>query len=90
MSDSTSMLVRSPHLSTFGHMGEVYLYHDLYGMILKMSPDVLEVLDAFEAPTDPDVVAADLAAGDWVLGWRWVGVRARTRDSASAPPRTAR
>ncbi|MBD88861.1 MAG: hypothetical protein CL940_00800 [Deltaproteobacteria bacterium] len=58
MSDSTSMLVRSPHLSTFGHMGEVYLYHDLYGMILKMSPDVLEVLDAFEAPTDPDVVAA--------------------------------
>ena len=27
MSDSTSFLVRSPHLSTFGHMGEVYLYH---------------------------------------------------------------
>ena len=58
MSDSTSTLVRSTHLSTFGHMGEVYLYHDLYGMILKMSPDVLEVLDAFEAPTDPDEVAA--------------------------------
>lgn len=50
-------LVRSEHLSTFGHMGEVYLYHDRYGTILKMSPDVLEVLDAFDTPRDPDEVS---------------------------------
>jgi hypothetical protein len=58
MEHSSAQLIRSEHLSTFGHMGEVYLYHDLYGTILKMSPDVLEVLDAFESPTDPDDVAA--------------------------------
>jgi hypothetical protein len=37
-------------------MGEVYVYHDLYGTILKMSPDVLDVLGAFDEPADPDVV----------------------------------
>lgn len=55
----TEELVRSEHLSTFGHMGEVYLYHDRYGTILKMSPDVLEVLNAFKTARDPDEVSAD-------------------------------
>ena len=25
------LLVRSPYTTTFEHMGEVYVYHDLYG-----------------------------------------------------------
>lgn len=54
--ETQGLLVRSPHLSTFGHMGEVYLYHDRFGTIMKMSPDVLEVLEAFASPTDPDQV----------------------------------
>jgi hypothetical protein len=46
-------LRRSSHLSTFAHMGAVYLVHDLYGYLLQMSPDVLAVLDAFEGGADP-------------------------------------
>jgi SAM-dependent methyltransferase len=51
-------LRRSAHLSTFAHMGAVYLFHDLYGYLMEMSADVLEVVDAFGdgAATD-DVVA---------------------------------
>jgi hypothetical protein len=55
-SGDSTLLVRSPDVSVFGHMGEVYVYHDLYGTILKMSPDVLDVLGAFDEPADPDVV----------------------------------
>lgn len=51
-------LVRSSRTSTFAHMGEVYLYHDLYGFILKMSPDILSFLDEFRAPIDPAAVCA--------------------------------
>ncbi len=51
-------LTRSRHTSTFAHMGEVYLYHDLYGFILKMSPDILEFLQAFRTPTDPEKVCS--------------------------------
>jgi SAM-dependent methyltransferase len=51
-------LARSRHTSTFAHMGEVYLYHDLYGFILKMSPDILEFLQAFRSPTDPEKVCS--------------------------------
>lgn len=40
-------LQRSPYASSFAHMGEVYVYHDLFGYILQMSPDLLEFLDAF-------------------------------------------
>jgi len=29
-------------------MGEVYVYHDLFGYILKMSPDILAFLDEFQ------------------------------------------
>lgn len=49
-------LVRSPRTSTFAHMGEVYLYHDLYGFILKMSPDILAFLQEFRTPADPERV----------------------------------
>lgn len=40
-------LRKSAHLSTFAHQGAVYVYHDLFGFLLQMSPDVLAVLDAF-------------------------------------------
>lgn len=50
------LLVRSPYTTSFAHMGEVYVYHDLYGYILKMSPDLLAFLDEFKAPIRPDEV----------------------------------
>ncbi len=51
-------LRRSRHLSTFGHLGAVFVYHDLFGFLLEMSPDVLAVLDAFgDGAEVADVVA---------------------------------
>jgi len=38
---------RSRHVTAFSHLGDVFVYHDLYGFILKMSADVLEFLEAF-------------------------------------------
>jgi hypothetical protein len=49
-------LKRSEYLSTFAHMGSVYLFHDLYGYIMQMSADVLEVIDAFAEPIDASAV----------------------------------
>jgi len=42
-------------------MGEVYLYHDLYGYILKMSPDILAFLTAFDAPTRASTVCGEFS-----------------------------
>lgn len=59
MSSSPDVLRRSAHLSTFAHRGAVYLFHDLYGYLLQMSPDLVEFLNAFAEPTRAaDVVAA--------------------------------
>lgn len=44
---SPEVLRRSTHLSTFAHQGAVFLYHDLYGYLLQMSPDLVGLLDAF-------------------------------------------
>jgi hypothetical protein len=56
---SPDLLQRSQHLSTFAHQGAVYLYHDLYGYLLQMSPDLVAFLDQFAAPRKvADVVAA--------------------------------
>ncbi len=52
-------LKRSKYVSTFAHMGEVYVYHDLYGYILKMSPDILEFLNAFKTPVLPEAVCTE-------------------------------
>lgn len=38
------MLDVSAHLSWFSHRGAVYLYHDLWGYIMQMSPDLQEFL----------------------------------------------
>lgn len=52
------VLRRSHHLSVFAHMGDVFLYHDLYGYIMKMSPDVLAFLDAFRDGANTNDVCA--------------------------------
>ncbi len=54
-------LVRSPYTTSFAHMGEVYLYHDLYGYIIKMSPDILDFLNNFKTPTKPEDVCRTYA-----------------------------
>ena len=59
--DPKQSLSTSRHLSTFAHMGEVYLYHDLYGYILKMSPDILAFLQAFEAPILAETVCGQFS-----------------------------
>ncbi len=43
-------LALSGNLSWFQRFDEVYLYHDLIGFILKMSPDVHELVTWFEQP----------------------------------------
>ncbi len=52
----SKILVRSPYTTTFAHMGEVYVYHDLYGYILKMSPDIVDFLNQFRGGARPDEV----------------------------------
>lgn len=61
MSDLPPVLRRSIHASAFAHMGDVYLYHDLYGYLMKMSPDVLGFLAAFVEPAAVDEVCARFA-----------------------------
>lgn len=51
-------LVLSPHVATFAHLGAVYVYHDLYGYLMEMSPDILAFLREFREPVDPAVVCA--------------------------------
>ena len=41
-------LRRSNHLSWFTHMGAVYLFHDLYGYLMEMSPDIADLIEGFE------------------------------------------
>jgi SAM-dependent methyltransferase len=45
-------LQRSEHLSWFAHMGAVYLFHDLYGYLMEMSPDIAELIGAFAGGAD--------------------------------------
>jgi SAM-dependent methyltransferase len=40
-------LQRSKHISWFAHMGAVYLFHDLYGYLMEMSPDIADLVEAF-------------------------------------------
>ncbi len=59
MAASPDVLRRSRYLSTFAHQGAVYLYHDLYGYLLQMSPDLVDFLGEFAEPrTTAEVVAA--------------------------------
>jgi SAM-dependent methyltransferase len=45
-------LRRSDHLSWFAHMGAVYLFHDLYGYLMQMSPDIAELIEGFAGGAD--------------------------------------
>lgn len=47
-------LRRSRHLSWFGHMGAVYLFHDLYGYLMQMSPDIADMIEAFSDGVDTE------------------------------------
>lgn len=61
------VLRRSRHLSLFAHMGAVYLYHDLHGFLLEMSPDIVGLVDAFGpdgAPTAEVIAKFAGAFGD--------------------------
>jgi len=42
------------HLSWFGHMDAVYLFHDLYGYIMQMSPDIADLIEAFGDGVDAE------------------------------------
>jgi SAM-dependent methyltransferase len=54
-------LRRSLYLSYFGHMGAVYLYHDLYGYLMEMSPDIVDLIEAFAGGADVAQVAERFA-----------------------------
>ena len=45
-------LRRSHHISWFAHMGAVYLFHDLYGYLMEMSPDIAGMIEAFSDGVD--------------------------------------
>jgi SAM-dependent methyltransferase len=50
-------LRRSRHLSWFTHLGAVYLFHDLYGYLMEMSPDVADMIQSFDDGVDtPETV----------------------------------
>ncbi|MDB4958686.1 MAG: hypothetical protein JWO36_6255 [Myxococcales bacterium] len=51
-------LRRSNHLSWFAHMGAVYLFHDLYGYLMQMSPDIADLIEAFEGGADTEETIA--------------------------------
>lgn len=48
--NDTDLLQTSAHLSWFQRHDEVFLYHDLIGYILGMSPDIRELVLAFGEP----------------------------------------
>lgn len=54
-------LRRSIYLSYFGHMGAVYLYHDLYGYLMEMSPDIVDLIEAFAGGADVAAVTERFA-----------------------------
>jgi SAM-dependent methyltransferase len=51
-------LRRSHHLSWFTHMGAVYLFHDLYGYLMEMSPDIAEMIRSFDTGVDTEETIA--------------------------------
>jgi hypothetical protein len=51
-------LRRSRHISWFAHMDAVYLFHDLYGYLMQMSPDIASMIEAFDDGVDTDETVA--------------------------------
>ena len=54
-------LRRSGHVSWFTHLGAVYLFHDLYGYLMEMSPDIADLVEAFADGADTDAVVRRFA-----------------------------
>src|SRR5579862_1597085 len=61
-----SVLRRSEHVSWFAHMGAVYLFHDLFGYLMEMSPDIAELIEAFGGGADTAATAERF--GDRLVG----------------------
>jgi len=55
-------LRRSRHISWFSHMGAVFLFHDLYGYLMEMSPDIADMIEAFGDGVDTDATIQRCAA----------------------------
>jgi SAM-dependent methyltransferase len=51
-------LRRSRHISWFAHMGAAYLFHDLYGYLMEMSPDIAAMIDSFDDGVDTEETIA--------------------------------
>lgn len=51
-------LRRSRHLSWFAHNGAVYLFHDLYGYLMEMSPDISAMIHSFDDGVDTEETIA--------------------------------
>jgi SAM-dependent methyltransferase len=47
-------LRRSRYISWFSHMGAVYLFHDLYGYLMQMSPDIADMIEGFSDGVDTE------------------------------------
>jgi protein-L-isoaspartate O-methyltransferase len=47
-------LRRSRYISWFGHMDAVYLFHDLYGYLMEMSPDIAGMIESFSDGVDTE------------------------------------
>ncbi|MGE0551650.1 MAG: class I SAM-dependent methyltransferase [Kofleriaceae bacterium] len=52
---------RSRYLSWFSHLGAVYLFHDLYGYLMEMSPDIAELIEAFGDGSETEATLATFA-----------------------------
>ena len=55
-----TLLTRSAYASMFERMGMVYVYHDLFGYLMEMTPDVARLLEAFAGPMTVDQALARL------------------------------
>src|ERR1043166_5207653 len=65
MTSAPARLRRSHHIAWFGHMGAVYLFHDLYVYLMEMSPDITDLIEAFADGTDTEqAIAAYRGDGD--------------------------
>jgi SAM-dependent MidA family methyltransferase len=54
-------LRRSDHVSWFAHTGAAYLFHDLYGYLMEMSPDIADLIEAFAGGVDSEATIAAFA-----------------------------
>jgi SAM-dependent methyltransferase len=65
MTSAPARLRRSDHISWFAHMGAVYLFHDLYGYLMEMSPDIADLIEAFAGGAQTEhTIAAYRGDGD--------------------------